>query len=106
MKSKNRNIIKFSLIAIFIFNIIDYFATSYLISFHGFKEINYFIDLSLGTIYFPLIKFLLVPLLLFIIWRNKEKILEKIIIRILFLVSVFSYTFLMIYYLYIFKIYI
>lgn len=103
MKSKNKKIIKFSLIVIFIFNIIDYFVTSHLTSLHGYEEMNYIIDLSLGTIYFPLIKFLLVPFLLYIIWRYKERVLENKMIRILFLVSVFSYTFLMIYYLYIFK---
>ena len=63
--------LKFFLIGIGIFNVADYFLTLEVIS-QGHEEANPIIDAILPTIYFPIVKLVVVPLLLLFLWNLRQ----------------------------------
>jgi L-cystine uptake protein TcyP (sodium:dicarboxylate symporter family) len=66
LKDKSR-LLAFLLLGVGVFNAMDFFLTTYVIN-QGHKELNPIIDAIIGTGYFPLLKLVLVPVLLLILW--------------------------------------
>ena len=69
---------KFSFIAVLlitigIFNVGDYYFTLKA-TIIGYQEFNPLISLIIGTVYFPVVKLIIIPLLLFVIWLLKSKV--------------------------------
>lgn len=68
--------LKQKLILIGIFNILDYYFTLRALA-AGFKELNPLINAVVNTLYFPLIKLVVIPLLLVLIWCLHSRINQE-----------------------------
>lgn len=66
-------ILKYMLIAISVFNVADYISTLIAIS-NGVPEGNPVMDAVIGTPWFPVIKLVLVPAGLYLIWRCRGRV--------------------------------
>jgi len=66
------------LIGIATFNKVDYLMTLEALE-RGFKEANPFLAPMVGTFEFPLVKLLLVPLLLLLLWQLRHKIRRSLV---------------------------
>ncbi len=72
MSQKKSCVLLFLLLGTGVFNVLDYFLTNSVIGL-GHRELNPLIDTTIGTIYFPLIKLTVVPLLLAFLWLVRDK---------------------------------
>ncbi|MEW5922008.1 MAG: DUF5658 family protein [Bacillota bacterium] len=93
-KSQDR-ILGFLLSSIAIFNSVDYLLTVMALK-NGFRELNPVMNAIVFTPYFPLVKLVIVPFLLYIIWRMRSRTGRRIM---LYAWATFSvYLFLMVYF--------
>jgi len=81
MKMKWESILLFLLVAVSIFNVIDYFVTMQSIC-RGFVEGNPVINAILHTPFFPLLKIVVIPLALFFIWQVRRHIGKRLILYV------------------------
>ncbi len=65
--------LKLMLIALAVMNVIDYAFTVRATHVLGVPEANPFIDVSLGTPLFAVIKLLVIPFLCYLVWRSRHK---------------------------------
>ena len=65
------------LLGIGLFNILDYFLTVEIVIVQGHQEANPLIEAILHTIYFPLVKLLIIPCLLLFIWIVRHHITSR-----------------------------
>ena len=92
---EHEGVLKYFLIGVAAFNIADYLLTTLALQF-GYREINPLMDLIIHTPFFPILKIVLIPLMLYSIWRKREFIGQRILFYVGFLFLV--YFFLMVYF--------
>lgn len=95
MQQKKFSFIAVLLITIGIFNVGDYYFTLKA-TIIGYQEFNPLISLIIGTVYFPVVKLIIIPLLLFVIWLLRFKV-HCIRLHIYVLLLFFSYFTLILY---------
>lgn len=83
------------LILLGIFNVGDYYFTLKAAAI-GYQELNPLISPIIGTLYFPMVKLIIIPLLLLIIWLLRFKV-HCIRLHIYVLLLFFSYFTLILY---------
>jgi len=87
------------LLGVGVFNVTDFFLTLYALQ-KGFIEANPVMDLIVDTIFFPKVKLVVVPLLLFYLWLQRKRVGSRLYIYVWFIFVV--YMFLMFYYAWLF----
>ena len=95
MPKKHERLIWLLLIGIAAFNKVDYMMTLQFLR-QGFYEANPFLAPLVGTIFFPALKLIAVPLLLLYLWRMRHQIGRKLVSYLW--VPFLSYSTLMIYF--------
>lgn len=88
------------LLAILIFNFIDYFSTVKLLRL-GAVELNPFMNYAIEHNLFPLIKLVLIPFLIFLLMKYRNYIINKILYKYLIILCFISYSLITIYHFYI-----
>ena len=73
--------LKWMLITLGLFNIIDYISTTVAIA-NGVAEGNAAMDAIIGTALFPIVKLVLVPLGLYLIWIVRGKIRRPVLLAV------------------------
>ena len=76
-------LLRLMLIGIVAFNFADYFLTRWALDM-GYRELNPFLDPVVETPIFPLVKFALVPLALFAVWRWRQQVGPRILYYVSF----------------------
>ncbi len=66
------------LFAVAIFNVLDYLLTEIFLLL-GYRELNPVIDLFEGTLYFPLLKLVIIPLSLYFVWWLRHGVGKRIL---------------------------
>jgi len=95
MRESKERLLWLLLIGIWAFNKMDFFLTLEALE-KGFVEANPLVDSMIGTHEFPLVKLVLIPLVLFLIWRLRHKIGERLLVYVW--VPFISYFSLMVYF--------
>lgn len=95
MSEIQKRLLFWQLIGIGTFNKADYILTLEFLD-KGFYEANPIMANTIGTYEFPLVKLILVPLLLLVLWQHKDKIGNKT--TILSWIPFVGYFSLMVYY--------
>ena len=73
--------LKIMLLSVWLFNSIDYVSTKIAIA-NGVPEGNAAIDAIIGTMWFPIVKLVLVPLGLYLIWIVRGKIRRPVLLAV------------------------
>ena len=96
---KTNRFIAFLLLSTALFNIADYFLTMKALKL-GIEEMNPIIRNLIGTAFLPIIKIVLIPAVLFLIWKLRSHIGKRLLFYSSLLFSV--YFLLMLYFAFIF----
>ncbi|EEG78442.1 DUF5658 family protein [Dethiobacter alkaliphilus] len=87
------------LLGVGVFNVADYFLTLYALS-RGMREGNPVMDMIVDTVYFPKVKLVLVPLLLLLLWLNRQRVGKRLYVYVW--IIFIAYFLLMVYYAWLF----
>ena len=79
LSRSDQGILQALLYGVAVFNIADYFFTNLALSM-GYRELNPFIDMIVGTVYFPLLKLVVIPLLLYFVWSQRCKVGSRVLL--------------------------
>jgi hypothetical protein len=71
-------LLKYLLIGTGVFNVADYLLTMLALNM-GYREANPIMKLIIDTKFFPIVKILIVPLLLYSIWARRHKVGPRIL---------------------------
>ena len=93
--------LKILLILICLFNVIDYFGTSYLLKL-GAEELNPLINITINTPLFPVFKLIIIPIFILILWKYQALVIKSRIYVFAIYLCFSAYTMLMIYYSYLY----
>jgi|GEM_PF-794461 len=69
------------LIGVGAFNVADYLLTTLALSL-GYRELNPLMDLVVDTPLFPVIKLVLIPLMLYFIWRRRHLVGSRVLLYV------------------------
>lgn len=83
------------LIGVGLFNVADYFLTGHALRL-GFREGNPVMALVVNTVYFPTVKLIIVPILLFFLWVVRERMGRRLYMYVWVIFA--AYALLMVYY--------
>lgn len=95
MSTSLERLLRVQLFIIYALNIADYFLTVAALA-DGHSEANPVMAPLAGTVFMPVVKFLLMPILLLIMWRIRHRIGRPLVFATW--IPVLSYTALMFYY--------
>lgn len=77
VKTRSFMIVGVMLVLTGLFNVLDYYFTLKALSI-GYEEANPVVDIILDTPLFPIIKLVVIPAMLFIIWLLRDKVEKRL----------------------------
>ncbi len=71
-------ILKYLLIGTAVFNVADYFLTTLALSM-GYREANPVINAIVDTLFFPAVKIIIIPIMLYSVWARRQRVGPRIL---------------------------
>ncbi len=78
LTQKQEGLLKYLLIGTAVFNVADYFLTTLALSM-GYREANPIINTIVDTLFFPVLKVAVIPIMLYSVWMRRHMVGPRIL---------------------------